>query len=203
MIVGTVTDALSGEPVYKATILVGGRTTLRYMDRNFQITNLTPGAHQLNVSAPGYESEIREINLKKGKNFVEISVKGKEIPNLHHIIVFADSVNTRGIQIEIRFVNKQGIGIKHFPRVAMSMDAELFVRLGTKDNYRRGRLVYAGPVDLFWDPKASFGKNKGIIPKDRLKVGPELKGMFGILDLVLHMEQGDFKETIRDILLDF
>ena len=130
-------------------------------------------------------------------------MRGGKIPGSDHIIVFADSVSTRGIQLEIRFVNKQGIGIKYFPRVAMSMYAELFVRLGTEDNYRRARPVYAGPVDLFWDPKASFGKNKGIIPKDRLKVGPELKGMFGILDLVLHMEQGDFKETIRDILLDF
>ena len=176
---------------------------MRYMDRDFQITNLTPGAHQLNVWAPGYESEIREINLKKGENFVEIAMRGKKIPDLDHIIVFADSVRTSGIQLEIRFVNKKGMGIKHFPRLAMSMDAELFVRLGTKDNHSRGRPVYAGPVDLFWDPKASFGKNKGIIPKDRLKVGPELKGMFGILDLVLHMEKGDFKETIRDILLDF
>jgi hypothetical protein len=202
-IAGTVSDALSGDPVYKARIIVGGKTTIRHLDKNFQMTNLKPGVHQIIVKAPGYEPLMKEFSLKRGPNFINIRLHGKEIPELDHVIVFADSVKTSGIKLEIRFVNTRGIGIKHFPSLAMTMDAELFVRIGSKEKYRRGRLIYAGPVDLFWDSRASLGKNKGIIPKSKLKVNPETDGMIGVLDLVLQLEQGDFEVTLADILLDF
>jgi hypothetical protein len=200
-IVGTVTDALSGEAVYKARIIVGGRSTVRHLDKNFKITNLKPGIHELRASSPGYETQTKKVNLKSDTNFTEIRLKGKEIPGLDHIIVFADSIVARGIQLELRFVNEQGIGIRHFPRLALTMDAKLSVRLGTKENPQRGRLIYSGPVELFWDSGASLGKNKGIIAKNKFQVNPETDGNFGILDVVLHTGQGDFEDTIADILL--
>ena len=200
-IVGTVTDALSGDPVYGVRIIVGGRSTVRYLDKNFKITNLKPGIHELSASSPGYETKTKDVNLKRSTTFTDIRLKGKEIPGLDHIIVFADSIKAKGIQLEIRFVNEQGIGIKHFPRLPITMDAKFSVRLGNKEKHQRGRLIYSGPVELFWDSGASLGKNKGIIAKNKLQVNPETDGNFGILDVVLHTGQGDFEDTIADILL--
>lgn len=203
ILIGTVTDALSGDPVYKARIIVAGRSTIRYMDKNFQITNLSPGNYELKVSAPGYESGTREVTVRRGTTLIDIHMRGTEIPGLGHIIVFADSIKAKGIQIEIRFVNKQGIGIKHFPRLPMTMDAKLHIMLGTREKYTRGRLIYSGPIKLSWDSEASMGKNVGIISKNKLQINPETYGRFGILDVVLHTDQGDFKDTITDILLEW
>jgi hypothetical protein len=81
------------------------------------------------------------------------------------------------------------------------MEARLYEQLGTKENYRRGRLIYSGPVQLFWDSAASLGKNKGMIAQDKLQVTTEMGGKFGILDTVLHTSQGDFEDTTAGILL--
>ena len=202
-IFGTVTDALSGDPIYGVRIIVGGRSTVRYLDQHFKITRLSPGIHELNSSAPGYEKKIMKVDLKRGTNRVDIQLTGREIPDLDHIIVFADSIKAGGIQLEIRFINQQGLGIKHFPRLPLTMDADLFSRLGSRENYERGRLIYSGPVKLSWDSKASLGKYKGMIVKDQLRVNPAIDGRFGILDAVLHTGQGDFADTIADVLLEW
>ncbi|UCD79142.1 MAG: carboxypeptidase regulatory-like domain-containing protein, partial [Desulfobacterales bacterium] len=158
-IVGTVTDALSGDPINGVRIIIGGRSTVRYLDKNFKISHLKPGIHHLKASAPGFETKTQEVNLRRGTNLIAIRLMGNEIPDLGGIIVFADAIKSSGIQLEIRFVNQQGIGIKHFPRLPLTMEARLYGQLGTKENYRRGRLIYSGPVKLFWDSEASLGKN--------------------------------------------
>ena len=203
MIVGTVTDALGGGPVYKARIVVGGRFTIRYMDKNFQITHLTPGPYTLKVSAPGYESVAKEVVVERGTTRVDIRMRGIEISGLDHILVFADSIRGGGIQLEIRFVNKEGVGIKYFPRLPMSMEAKLYARRGTQRDYTRGRLIYSGPVDLYWDAEASLGKNKGIISKERLTMLSETDGRYGVLDVILTIPQGDYRDTRADVLLEW
>ena len=202
VMVGTVTDALSGDPVHKAKILVGGRSTIRYMDKNFEITNLRPGKYTLRISAWGYESVAMDVAVGRGVSRVDVAMKGTEIPGLDHIIVLANSIRGQGIQLEIRFANKEGIGIDHFPRLPMTMDAKLYSRIGTEEKYTRGRLIYSGSVDLYWDSKAYLGKNKGIIPKEKLKVDPKTDGKYGVLDMVLHCPQGDFNASQADILLE-
>jgi len=203
VIIGTVADALGGGSVYKARIVVGGRSTIRYVDKNFQITGLDLGLYTLKVSAPGYEPMKEEITVKRGTTRLEIPMRGTEIPGLDRIFVFTDSIKGRGIQVEIRFVNKRGIGIKHFPRLPMTMDARLYARLGTHEKYIRGRLIYSGPVELYWDAKASLGKNKGIIYRERLTVAPGTEGRYGVLDVVLHTPQGDYRDTRVDVLLEW
>ncbi len=200
-IVGTVMDALSDEAIYGVRIAVGGRSTIRYVDKNFKITQLRPGRHIIRASAPGYDTKMEEVNLRRGNNLMAIRLTGKEIPGLDHIIVFADSIESSGIQLEIRFVNQQGIGIRHFPRIPFTMEARLYEQLGSKKKYERGRLIYTGPVKLFWDSKASLGKNKGMIAKEKLRVSPRTEGMLGIIDAILHTGQGDFKDTIAGIPL--
>lgn len=202
-IIGTVTDALGGGPVYKAKIVVGGRSTIRYMDENFRITHLKPGSYTLKVSAPGYESVAKEVMVKPGTTGVDIPMRGKVIPGLGHIIVFADSIKGRGIELEIRFVSKEGTGIKHYPRLPMTMDARLHARLGTQKNYTRGRLIYSGPVDLYWDPEASLARNRGIISREKLTVDPRTDGRHGVLDVILHTPQGDYRDTRADVLLEW
>ena len=83
------------------------------------------------------------------------------------------------------------------------MDANLFSRLGTRENYEKGRLIYSGPVELSWDSRASLGKYKGMIARDKLRVNPATDGRYGILDAVLHTGQGDFEDTIADVLLEW
>ena len=202
VMVGTVTDALSGDPVHQAKIRVGGRSTIRYMDKNFEITNLKPGKYTLRISAPSYASVAMDVTVGRGVSRVDVTMKGTEIPGLDHIIVLADSIEGQGIQLQIRFVNKEGIGIDHFPRLPMTMDAKLYSRIGTEEKYTRGRLIYSGSVDLYWDSKAYLGKNKGIIPKEKLKVDPKTDGKYGVLDMVLRCPQGDFKASQADILLE-
>lgn len=200
-IVGTVTDAISDDPIYGVTISVGGRSTIRYLDKNFKITHLKRGSHILKASAPGYETKTEEVHLRRGKNSMAIRLTGKEIPGLDHIIVFADSIELSGIRLEIRFVNQQGVGIMHFPRLPLTMEARLYEQLGSTEKYERGKLIYSGPVKLFWDSKASLGKNKGMIAKEKLQVNRRTEGMLGIIDAILHTGQGDFKDTIAGIPL--
>jgi hypothetical protein len=202
IMLGTVTDALSDDPVYKAKISVGGRSTIRYKDKKFRITNLEPGTYTLHVSAPDYESVTREVTVERGGNRVDIIMRGTEIYGLDHIIVFSESVE-QGIKLEIRFVNREGKGIEHFPRLPLSMVAKLYEQHGTKENPRRGRLIYSGPVALYWDPESYLGKNRGILPTEKFGSVSKLEGGYGILDVVLHTTQGDFENTVSNVLLEW
>ena len=202
-IFGTVTDALSDDPVYKAKISVGGRSTIRYKDKKFRISNLDPGTYTLNVNAPAYESVERKITVGRGGNRVDIVMRGTEISGLDHIIVFAESVKGRGIQLEIRFVNREGKGIEHFPRLPLTMDAMLYEQHGTEKNPLPGKLIYSGPVELYWDPESSLGKNKGILLKELLGSDSKTDGRQGILNVVLHTSQGDFENRVSDVLLEW
>jgi hypothetical protein len=203
IMLGTVTDALSDDPVYKARISVGGRSTIRYKDKKFRITNLEPGTYTLNVSAPDYESVTREVTVERGGNRVDIVMRGTEISGLDHIIVFSESVKGQGIKLEIRFVNREGKGIDHFPRLPLAMGAKLYEQYGTKGNPYRGRLIYSGPVELFWDRESYLGKNKGILPKEKLGLDSKIDGRYGILDVVLRTTQGDFENTVSNVLLEW
>ena len=200
---GTVTDALSDGPVYKVKISVGGRSCIRYKDKKFRITNLDPGAHTLNVSAPAYESVAREVTVGRGSNRVDIVMKGTEITGLDRIIVFAESVKGQGIQLEIRFVNREGKGIEHFPRLPFTMDAKLYEQYGAKEDPLQGKLIYSGPVELYWDHESFLGKNKGILPKEKLGSDSKTGGRYGILNVVLHASQGDFENSVSDVLLEW
>ncbi|MBW2057225.1 MAG: carboxypeptidase regulatory-like domain-containing protein [Deltaproteobacteria bacterium] len=202
-IAGTVTDALGGGPVYKARIVVDGRSTIRYRDKNFRITRLKPGSYELKVTAPGYALAQIGVVVGRGTTRVEVPMRGERIPGLDHILVFADSVKNRGIELEIRFVSKDGTGIRHYPRLPVTMDARLCVRLGDERSYARGRLIYSGPVDLYWDQKAVLARNRGIIPKEKLNLDPAVEGTYGVLDVVLHTPQGDFRDTRADVLLEW
>lgn len=199
MVKGKIVDALSGDPVWNVNIVLDGKSTTKYMSRTYHLTRIKPGSYTFKAAAPNYYSFSKEIRVKKGENILDVSMKGEKIPDLQGIIVFTDS-KEKGIQLEIRFTDSKGEGITKYPCLSLNLEGKLYVRLGTEKNYTRGKVLFSGPIKLSWDSKAFLAKNKGIIPWG--KVGKHLEiEKYGILDVVLHTPQGDFKDTVDDVKL--
>lgn len=200
-ITGKAVDVLSGDPVWKIRIVVGDKSTLkyRYPSKTYRLTEIKPGSYTLKATAPSYYDFTQDIQVKRGKNILDISMKGKEIPDLTGIIVFSDSVE-KGIQLEIRFTDSKGYGITEFPALPLSLEGTLWARIGTEEEFVKGRKILEEPIELFWDSGAFLAKNKGIIQWGKIKIDPETE-KFGILEVTLHTPQGDFSDTIDDVQL--
>lgn len=196
---GKIVDALSGDPVWRVNIVLDDKSTTKYLSKTYHFTGIKPGSYTFKATAPNYYSFSKEIKVKKGENILDVSMKGEKIPDLQGIIVFTES-KEKGIQLEIRFTDSKGEGITKFPCLSLDLEGKLYLRLGTEENYTRGKELFSGPIELFWDSKAFLAKNKGIIPWE--KIGKHLEvEKYGILDLVLHTPQGDFKDTVDDVKL--
>ncbi|MFQ6067224.1 MAG: carboxypeptidase regulatory-like domain-containing protein [bacterium] len=196
---GEIVDALSGDPIWNVNIVLGGKSTTKYTSKNYCLTRIKPGTYTFKATAPNYYSFSKEIKVKRGENVLDVSLKGEKIPDLQGIIVFTES-QEKGIQVEIRFTDSKGEGITKFPRLPLSLEGKLYVRLGSEEDYTRGKELFSGPIELFWDSQAFLAKNKGIIPWE--KVGEHLEiEKYGVLDVILHMDQGDFKDTVDDVKL--
>jgi len=196
---GKVFDEYSKDYVPRLRLTIAGKTNLIFRDTYYSFTKLPPGKHVLKAESPYYFPISKEVVIKRGRNQLDLVMKGKEIPDLAGIICFSDPVE-QGIQIEVRYKDSKGIGISEFPGMPIELEVKLYVREGDEDNYSRGRLIYEGPVELFWDSKAYLAKNKGIIPWDKLSIDSE-KEKFGIMELVLHTPQGNFEDIIEDVQL--
>lgn len=198
---GKAVDALSDDPVWKIKIVVDDKSTLKYIypSKTYSLTGIKPGSYTLKASAPNYYDFTKDIELKRGENIVDISMKGKEIPDLKSIIVFTESQD-KGIQLEIRFVNSEGLGITEFPCLSLNLEGTLWARIGTEEDYVKGRKIFEGPIELFWDSDAFLAKNKAVIPWEKVKIDRETE-KFGVLEVVLHTPQGDFSDTIDDVEL--
>ncbi len=198
---GKAVDALSGDPVWKIRIVVDGKSTLkyRYPTKTYYLTGIEPGSYTLEAVAPNYHDFTKEIQVKRGENTLDISMKGKEIPDLQKIIVFSDSLEN-GIELEIRLVNSEGQGITVFPALDFELEGTLWARIGTEEDFLKGRKILEGPIELFWDSNAFLAKNRGIIPWERIEIDRQTEKL-GILELTLHTAQGDFSDTIDDVEL--
>jgi len=196
---GVVVDALSGDAVRQVRILVDGKSTIKFTSTSYGLTEIPPGSHTLKASAPNYYDFTKPIQVKRGKNLVDIAMRGREIPDLQGIIIFTES-KERGIEIEIRFTDSKGEGIVDYPALPFTLEGALFVREGTEGDYEKGRKILEGPIELFWDSKEWLAKNKGIIPWDRIRIDAE-KEKYGILQVVLHTPQGDFEDNSTDVKL--
>ncbi len=195
---GKVTDLYSQDVVRKLTLNIGGRSDILFQSKEYRITHLPPGKYTLTAEAPHYHPVTQELEIKRGENVFDFTMEGKEIPGLAGIICFTDPTN-RGIEIEIRFKDAQGVGISDFPGLPLQLEGKLYVREGDADNFSRGRPIFSGPIELFWDPKAYLARNKGLIPWSKIQV--EEKEQYGLLELLLHTPQGDFEDTIEDVEL--
>lgn len=198
---GEAVDALSGDPVWKIRIVVDGKSIIKYKypTKTYSLTGIEPGSYTLKAVAPNYYDFTEDIQLKRGENILDISMKGKEIPDLQSIIVFSESVE-KGIELEIRLVNSKREGITEFPALPLNLEGTLWARIGTEEEYVKGRKILEGPIELFWDSDAFLARNKGIIPWEKIKIDRETEKL-GILELTLRTSQGDFSDTIDDVQL--
>ena len=196
---GKIVDALSEDPVWKVNIVLDGKSTTRYMSKTYRFTGIKPGSYTFKATAPNYYSFSKEIKVKRGENILDVSLKGEKIPDLQGIIVFTES-QEKGIQLEIRFTDSKGEGITKFPSLPLNLEGKLYLRLGNEEDYTRGKELFSGPIELFWDSQAFLAKNKGIIPWEKIGEHLEIEE-FGVLDVVLHTPQGDFKDTVDDVKL--
>lgn len=196
---GTIADALSDDALRQAIIVVDGKSTIKFTSTSYSLTEIPPGSHTLKVTAPNYYDFEKPIQVKRGKNLVDIAMRGREIPDLQGIIIFTEP-KERGIEIEIRFHDSKKEGIVNYPALPFTLEGALFVREGTEGDYEKGRKLLEGPIEIFWDSEEWLAKNKGIIPWDRIEIDAE-KEKYGILQLVLHTPQGDFEDSSTDVKL--
>jgi hypothetical protein len=196
---GNITDALSGDAVWGVRVSIGERSTIKFTTTSYSLTEIPPGPYTLKARAPNYYDFIRSIRVKKGENVVDITMKGREIPDLKGILVFTEPTE-RGLEIEIRLTDSTRLAITNPPALPFTLEGALFVRKGTEEHYEKGRKIFEGPIDLFWDPTDRLAKNKGIIPWDRIKSDPGTERS-GILEVVLHTPQGDFEYVTKDVEL--
>ena len=196
---GTVTDRLSEGAVWNARITVNGKSTIKYTDTHFVLTGIKPGSYSLDVEAPLYKKYSTTIEVKKGINNAHISLESTGIPDLSDILAFTES-NDKGIQVEIRLLDDDKIAITNYPSIPATLDVALFARIGNEENYRKGRLIFEGPVDLFWDSSVELAKNKAIIPWDSIQVDEKIE-KYGVLDVVFKTDQGTFDYVVKDVEL--
>ncbi|MBE0477699.1 carboxypeptidase regulatory-like domain-containing protein [Candidatus Aerophobetes bacterium] len=199
---GRVVDKLSQGWVWGVQITVGGKTTSRYVSETYYLDEIKPGSYTLVAIAPNYYQFKKDVILKEGTNVVDISIEGREIPGLEGIEVFTSTID-EGIELEIVFLDSEWEIIKRYPCLPLRLEGTLFLDVG-RVRSEKGRKVFEGPIELFWDTDAALGNNKGIIPWEKIDIKREdedkekkviiLKD-YGILELILHTPQGDFKQT--------
>jgi hypothetical protein len=157
----------------------------------------------LTIEAPAYERFEKEITVKNGLNLIqEVKMKGTEIADLKKVSLSAEPIRGEGIEFEIRFINSKSEEILYYPRLKMTLEAKLHQRVGDKDDYTLGKLLYQGPVELYWNPLGGPGKNRGLIPRKEIDFEPGF-GKYGVLEGVLRTPQGDFKAVASDVSLDY
>ena len=143
-----------------------------------------------------FQDEIRELRLEKlSKRVTIVSIL---IPCL-----IGGLIAIAYLDLKKRVFINQDTGAKTVQGLSKDMDAKLYEQHGTKENPLQGKLIYSGPVELYWDHKSFLGKNKGILPKEKLGLDSKTGGRYGILNVVLHASQGDFENSVSDVLLEW
>jgi len=197
---GKIFDELSGDPVKGVRIVVDGRSTVLYRSTEYKLTRIPPAEYTLEASPPsGWIKFTKKIKVKTGENKLDIPLKGDKIPGLTEIICFTES-DKKGITVEIRYVDPEGIGMTEFPRLPITIEVTLWERVGEEGNYRKGKKLFEGPVQHIWDSLEYLAKNKGFIPWEKIPVDIK-EEKWGIMEVRVKLQQGEFKDTVEDVQL--
>ena len=196
---GTVMDELSRGPVWHATIVVDGRSTVTFNSTEFRLSKIAPGDYDLKVSAPNYLNVDRPITVKSGRNVVHVEMKAAGIPDLKGILAFAEPLE-KGLQVEIRLTDSDGVAITNHPAIECRLQVAVYLRKGVEPHYEKGALLFEGPLDMFWDKDDSLARYKGIIPWSEMKKSPK-QGEIGLLEATLSTSQGTYSFTNTEIEL--
>jgi len=129
--------------------------------RTYTFTHLKPGAAELEVSAPYYQSQKIPLTLKRGKNALAapIDMLGLEIPALDHFIVFEERKD-EDIALEIRPVGKDGKAVLNHPcldlwigaMVSTQMKNGKLVLEPTEEGSARGEVLLRDKIQWEFDP---------------------------------------------------
>jgi len=197
---GKIADELSQDPIRGIKIVVDGRSTILYQTTNYQLTGIVPGEYTIETfSPPGWIKFTKTIKVKSGNNQLDISLKGDKIPNLTEIICFTES-EKEGIIIEVRFVDREGMGMTEFPQLPIEINATLWEKIGEEDTWERGEKLFEGTIEHYWDSQTDLAKNKGTLTWDKLPIEFEDEKS-GVMEIQVHLEQGNFKDTVDDVQL--
>ena len=194
---GTLVDELSKGPVWHAVIAVDGRSTLKFRSTEFSLSKISPGDHTLKVSAPNYSDVAKPLTVRPGRNIVHIVMRSSGIPGLEGILAFGE-VFEKGLRVEIRLTDGDGVAITNHPAVECRLEVALFQREGVEPDYAKGLLLFKGPLDLVWDGEDSLARYKGIIPWDKMEMRPA-DNQVAILEATLFTSQGTFTFTNNEI----
>ena len=197
---GKIADELSQDPVRGIKIVVNGRSTILYQTTDYQLTKIVPGEYTIETFPPlGWIKFTKTIKVKSGNNQVDISLKGDKIPDLTGIICFTES-EEEGIIVEVRFVDSEGMGMTEFPQLPIKIDATLWEKIGEEDTWEKGKKLFEGTIEYYWDSQAYLAKNKGILTWDKLSIKFKDEKS-GVMEIQVHLEQGNFKDTVDDVQL--
>jgi hypothetical protein len=194
---GEVRDAVGGGSVYDARVSYSGRSTRLFTQKNFILRYDARTQGLLRVSAPGYEMVELQPQLRHRRAWVQVSLKGREVPGWRGILVW---VSRRGeeLAVDIELLDAQGVAIGHFPGLAWNARARIWENVGSSFKPVRGRLLYEGTPVVSPNPENRLEKLRASIPVERIaRASTEL----GVLEFVLQGEQGQFSWTRGDVPL--
>ena len=194
---GTLVDELSQGPVWHATIVVDGRSTVKFTSTEFRLSKITPGEYTLKINAPNYLDVTKPVTVRSGQNVVHIAMKGSGIPDLKGILAFGEPLE-KGLRVEIRLTDSDGVAITNHPAIECRLEMALFLREGVEPHYAKGVQLFEGSLDLFWDKEDPLARYKGIIPWDKMEIRPT-RNQIGILEATLFTSQGTFTFTNNEI----
>ena len=197
---GEIFDAGNGMPVYGARVKFGNKSTTLYLSKEFRLTSLPKGSGILTVTAPGFYEEVRKLTLKGKKTEISIPLRGKEVPDLGGVLVWGEWEGN-DLRLDIRLTTSEGRGIEYFPALPFGAEVRISENLGTSQAPVRGQLLFDGRPKIYLDLSSKLEKLKCKIQSSEIKeLRPDVT--LGILDFVLHTEQGTFTWTRGDIILD-
>ncbi len=196
---GRIVDALSGGAVWQARIVVDGKSTFKYTSKTYRLSGIKPGSFMLRATAANYQPIERAITVKRGRNTVDIAMHGTGIPHLAGIMVFTQPLE-RGLQVEIRLVDQARLAIVNHPAIPCELEVALYQREGEHGRQLKGKKLFEGSLELFWDENDRLARNKAMIAWDRIMQRSAEKP-YGIMTATLRTPQGSFSNSNDEVEL--
>ena len=135
---GTLVDEMSQGPVWRAAIVVDGRSTYTFSSTEFRLSKISPGDYTLKVSAPNYLDFTKPVTVRSGQNILHLTMKGSGIPGLKGILAFGVALE-KGLRIEIRLTDSDGVAITNHPAIECRLEAALYLREGVEPHLPKAR----------------------------------------------------------------
>lgn len=125
ILVGTVTDAATGEPVFEAVVTVGERSATAGRDGSYRLERLSAGGASATIERWGYSPETRSIALVVGTNTLNVKLASKPV-----VIVTTNSGQVNRLDFESSFFSD----IYPFQGLSTVSPIELCTFQGTKSS---------------------------------------------------------------------